>query len=53
MQGITLVMAILAVQDLVFMKDPVIINYTKPLTAKEKTELVPIKLDDYDYIIAF
>ena len=53
MQGLTLVMVIQAVQDLVHMTDPVILNYTKSLTPKEKSDLVPLKFDDYDYIIAF
>ena len=53
MQGLTLVMVIYAVQNLFIMTDPVILNYTKPLTPQDKSKLVPLKFDDYDYVIAF
>ena len=35
------------------MDDPKISSYPKPLTLKEKSNLVPMKLDDFDYVLAF
>ena len=35
------------------MEDPYISSYPKPLTLKEKYELVPVNFDDLDYVVAF
>ena len=53
MQGLTLVMVIRAVEELFLMNDPLITNYSQPLTPEEKSKLVPLNFDDYGYVLAF
>ena len=35
------------------MRDPLIMNYPKPLTSEDKSGLLPMKFSDYNYVIAF
>ena len=49
----TLIMMIRACEELVYMDDPTIINQTKPLTNTEKADLIPIKFDRFDFVVAF
>ena len=35
------------------MENPLITNFAKPLTLEGKQDLLPVRFDDYDYIIAF
>ena len=53
-QVLTLVMVIQAVQELMLMQDPQIINYSKDVNTQEEiSELIPLNFGDYDYVIAF
>ena len=52
-QLLTLVMAIRAYEEVVMMNDPRIINYTKPVGSEEISDLLPLKFDDSDFVIAF
>ena len=49
MTGVLVIMAIL---ELVMMKEPKIIIFTKPLTRPERAELAPFHFNDYDYVLA-
>ena len=44
-------MVVMAVQEIVLMDDPQISSYDKPLSMDERSDLVPLKLDDYDFVI--
>ena len=35
------------------MHDPMIINYSQQLSLEDKAKLLPLKFDEYDYVIAF
>lgn len=52
-QGFTIALVLIAVQELILMEDPEIQNFTIPLNKENKAELVPLEFGDYDYVLAF
>ena len=51
-QGMTLVMMITAITELVLMKEPKISSFDKPLTTDDRKSIVPINFEEFDYVIA-
>ena len=52
MQGMLFYLVGTSAYEMVFMDDPEIGTFTKPLAREEKIELVPLIFSDYDYVIA-
>ena len=52
-QVLSLVMVIQAIDELYVMRDPLITNYAQPLTKEQRSQLIPMKFDDYGYVLAF
>ena len=51
MQVMILYLAGESIYEMFFMKDPEFVTYTKPLSKEEKLDLVPLKFDDFNYVI--
>ena len=52
MQVMILYLAGESIYEMFFMKDPEFVTYTKPLSKEEKLDLVPLKFNDFNYVIA-
>ena len=48
----TIIMIYQAIIELIYMNEPIIKNISKPLTKEEKADLIPVKLNDYNYVLA-
>ena len=51
-KALTLIMLLRAVEELVFMRDPLVLNQTKPIPMADRADVVPIKFNEYEYVIA-
>ena len=52
MQMMILYLIATSLHEMVFMNDPEIVNFTKPLSVTDKKELAPLRFDEYNYILA-
>ena len=52
LQLLTAVMIYKAIEEVLLMNDPTITSFTKPLTTAARKDLIPVKLDDNNYVIA-
>ena len=51
-KALTLIMLIRAVEELVYMKEPQVLNQTKPIPLADRADVVPLKFNDYKYVLA-
>ena len=52
-QSLTAVLIYKALFEVIFMEEPEIVSYSKPLTKDEKGDLSPLHFGEYDYVLAF
>ena len=52
-QTLTGVLIVTALQEIIFMDDPHIINYSKPLSPSRREQLLPVGFKKYNYVVAF
>ena len=52
-QALTASLMLGALREMFLMENPKIHNYAKPLSKEERAELVPLSLEDYNYVLAF
>ena len=50
--GLTLILAIRAMQEILMMDEPSLTEYEKPLSLSDRAELGPIRGNDYEFIFA-
>ena len=48
----TIVLSISAFKEVILMEEPMITNYSRPLTPNDREELGPFHFADYNYVIA-
>lgn len=51
-QVMTFIMFVTALDEAINMKDPQIISYEYPLSRADRTALLPVRLADYDFVMA-
>ena len=52
-QVITLIMTVIALTEVIEMKDPKITSYARPLSASDRDELGDLNFEDFDYMMGF
>ena len=52
-QCLTAVLIYNALYEIIFMEEPEIVSYSKPLTKSEKGDISPLDFGENDYVIAF
>ena len=51
-QALTLIMVYRVIHELIAMEQPQVINYEMPITKKDRAEHIPLKFEEFNYIIA-
>ena len=50
MYVLTIVLVIRSVEEIVLMRDPVLREYSKLLNPEDRAELIPVRLEAYDFV---
>ena len=51
--ALTLVLVVRAVTEIIYMQDPSLTEYSKPLTLEERADWVPLSHKDFNFMIGF